>query len=108
MVIIGKTSVEVLVYDCLEKMYVVPTKFRKKLVYDSPKTYLELLALCHSIAMDDYAYIVTLRCADVEPFEDGKYYGIEIDLTQGAYDYPYVSVRRVILNGCWAKAYLIL
>lgn len=107
MVIIGNTAVEVLVYDCYINMYGVPVPFRNKLMYDTPKTYSELLMLCRDIVMYEYSYIVTIRCWDIEPFEDETYNGVQIDMTQGAYDYPYVSVKRVIIRGCWANAHMI-
>lgn len=107
MAIIEKTCVEVYVYDTLSKMYIVPTPFKKGLMFDTPNTYSELLMMCRDIAMYDYAYIVTIRCCDIEPFDNDWYNGIAIDITQGAYDYPYVSVKQFILHRCWANAYLI-
>ena len=65
--LIAGVEVEMLVYDCLEHSYGVPTAFLSRLCVDTPNTLLELLWLCRDICMWDYSFIVTLRCHDVEP-----------------------------------------
>ena len=97
--------VEILVYDCLEHRYGFPTAFLSRLCVNTPNTLLELLWLCRDICMWDYSYIVTLRCCDLEPVGVNKWTGLEISMTQGAFGYPYVSMHRVIINGCWANAF---